>query len=180
MDIAKVGNLLAYIASNIPNINLRKLIKVVFLIDEISVIERGLSVTWLDYYAWQKGPVAPCIYDVKNKDNKFSRYVSAIKNEEGRVIVYSKIEDSVSTLQFSNKELRLIDSVISEFGGLSADELSNYTHRPGGLWNSVVRDNHIDFSENGKSDYRIDLRSLIIDDKDKLNVYDDARELASL
>ena len=49
MDIAKVGNLLAYIASNIPNINLRKLIKVVFLIDEISVIERGLSVTWLDY-----------------------------------------------------------------------------------------------------------------------------------
>lgn len=55
MDKSKIGNLLAYISVTIPNVNLRKLIKLVYLIDERSVKSRGLSVTWLDYYAWEKG-----------------------------------------------------------------------------------------------------------------------------
>lgn len=37
MNNSKIGNLLAYISSKIEDINLRKLIKLVFLIDEESV-----------------------------------------------------------------------------------------------------------------------------------------------
>ena len=55
----KNGALLAYIASNIPGINLRKLLKVVYLIDEQFMKLRGFPLTWFDYYAWAKGPVAP-------------------------------------------------------------------------------------------------------------------------
>ena len=180
MDIAKIGSLLAYVSSNLPNINLRKLIKIVFLIDEKSVIDRGLPITWLDYYAWKKGPVAPCIYDVKNKKNLFSSYVSAELDDEGRNIIHSSVDCSESALQFSNKELRVIDSVIREFGELSADDLSNFTHKRGGLWDNVVKMHHIDFSKEGKSDYSIDLKVLIANDKDKLAVYDEAREIALL
>lgn len=67
MNNSKIGNLLAYISSKIEDINLRKLIKLVFLIDEESVRSRGISVTWLTYYAWEKGPVAPCIYEIKDR-----------------------------------------------------------------------------------------------------------------
>ena len=180
MDITKIWSLLAYVASNIPNINLRKLIKLIFLIDEKSVRERGLSITWLDYYAWKKGPVAPCVYDVKNKNNLFSRYVSAHKNEEGTNIITSNVTREECTLQFSNRELRLIDSVIREFGGMNADDLSNLTHRCGGLWDTVVKENNIDFSKEGKSDYSIDLKTLIHGDEEKLAVYEDASEIARL
>ena len=180
MDITKIGSLLAYVASNIPNINLRKLIKLIFLIDEKSVTERGLSITWLDYYAWEKGPVAPCIYDIKKQENLFSHYVSSYKNEEGKNIITSNITREECIWQFSNREMRLIDSIIHEFGGLNADELSNFTHRCGGLWDKVVKKHNIDFSVEKKSSFPIDLKELIENDDEKLAVYNDAFEIATL
>ena len=60
------GALLAYIAKNVPYINLRKLLKIIYLIDEKFMELRGFPLTWFDYYAWAKGPVAPEVYDIKN------------------------------------------------------------------------------------------------------------------
>ena len=80
----KNGALLAYVAKNIPSINLRKLLKIVYLIDEKFMELRGFPLTWFDYYAWVKGPVAPEVYDIKN--GAFSEYVTCHKNEEGKNI----------------------------------------------------------------------------------------------
>ncbi len=71
---------MAYITNSIPNINLRKLLKLVYLIDEKFMESRGFPLTWFDYYAWEKGPVAPEIYEIKN--GAFSDYVKCFKNED--------------------------------------------------------------------------------------------------
>ena len=134
MNNSKIGNLLAYISSKIEDINLRKLIKLVFLIDEESVRSRGISVTWLTYYAWEKGPVAPCIYEIKDRGGIFSKYISVHRNREEKVIITPFVDKNESSIQFSKKELRLIDSIIDKYGQLSADDLSEITHKPGGLW----------------------------------------------
>ncbi|MDE6654361.1 MAG: SocA family protein, partial [Muribaculaceae bacterium] len=52
----KTGALLAYIANKVPNINMRKMLKIVYLIDERFMQLRGFPFTWLDYYVWEKGP----------------------------------------------------------------------------------------------------------------------------
>ena len=70
----KNGVLLAYISNKIPNIHLRKLLKIIYLIDEYFMAMRGFPLTWFDYYAWAKGPVAPEVYAVKN--NAFHEFVS--------------------------------------------------------------------------------------------------------
>lgn len=164
----------------IPNINLRKLIKLVYLIDETSVMSRGLSVTWLDYYVWEKGPVAPSIYDIKSADgNRFSTYVSSHRNKEDKVIVTPNISKADSSLQFSKKELRLIDSVIARYGCLSADELSEVTHRVGGLWDIAKKKYHPDFRlSNGRSDIKLNMEDLIQGDEEKTSIYEEAHEIA--
>ena len=81
----KNGALLAYIAKNIPNIHLRKLLKIIYLIDEEFMKLRAFPLTWFDYYVWAKGPVAPEVYDVKN--GAFSEYVTCHKDNCGCNII---------------------------------------------------------------------------------------------
>lgn len=180
MNKLKIGNLLAYISASVPNINLRKLIKLVYLIDEESVICRGLSVTWLDYYVWEKGPVAPCIYNIKlNNGGAFSPYVSSHRNKEEKVIVTSNLSKADSVIQFSKKELKLINSIIDRYGHMSADELSEITHRTGGLWETAKKASNLDFKKlDGRSDIKLNLKDLIQRDEEKMGVYEDAFDIA--
>lgn len=62
----KNGLLMAYIAEQINGVTLRKLLKITYLIDEKFMKQRGFPLTWFDYYAWEKGPVAPEVYEIKN------------------------------------------------------------------------------------------------------------------
>lgn len=179
MNGSKIGNLLAYISSKVKDINLRKLIKLVYLIDEKSVTSRGLSVTWLTYYVWEKGPVAPCLYDIKQNGGAFSEYIEVHRNREEKVIVTPSVKEEKSALQFSKKELKLIDSVIHEYGGLSADELSEITHKRNGLWDVAKKKNNIDFEScKGRSDIKLNLIDLLEGDDEKISVYNDAYEIA--
>ncbi len=126
----KNGTLLAYICLIVPGINLRKLLKLVYLIDERFVMTRCFPLTWFSYYAWEKGPVASEVYDIKN--GGFSDFVCCKKSKEGQNIVFpikKKNCESINMDEFSQYEINLIDSVLNEFGHKSADELSDYTHR---------------------------------------------------
>lgn len=182
MNKLKIGNLLAYISTQVPDINLRKLIKLVYLIDEKSVVSKGMSVTWLEYYVWEKGPVAPCIYETKyNNGGDFSRYISTYRNKEEKVIVRSIINRDSSSMQFSKNELKLIDAVIDKYGRMSADELSEITHRSGGLWDAAKKKYRPNFKESdGRSDIKLNLADLICGDDEKMSVYEDARDIAML
>lgn len=180
MNKNKIGSLLAYISSVIPGVNLRKLIKLVYLIDERSVVTRGISVTWLDYYVWEKGPVAPCIYEIKNKGGEFCKYVTTEKNEEEKYIVLPLTEKQDNMMQFSSKELYLIDSILDEYGKMSADELTEITHCVGGLWDKAKKTHQLNFEIQKKTDVKIELSDLIAEDEEKMGVYEDAREIALL
>ena len=180
MNKNKIGSLLAYISSAIPEITLRKLIKIVFLIDERSVLTRGLSVTWLDYYVWEKGPVAPCIYNIKNNGGEFARFIITEKNDEDKYIVQPVIRRQTSMMQFSSKELLLINSILDEYGHLSADELTEITHCVGGLWEKAKKANQLNFNQQKKTDVRLELSDLIVEDEEKMGIYEDAREIALL
>lgn len=178
MNKNKIGNLLAYISSVVSDVNLRKLIKLVYLIDERSVATRGIAVTWLDYYVWEKGPVSPYIYDVKNQGGAFASFISTAINEEGKIIVSPLVSKQDSALLFSTKELLLIDSILNEYGRMSADELTEVTHRVGGLWDKACKLHHLDFSKQQKTNIKLDLCDLVAEDEEKKGIYEDAYEIA--
>ena len=174
----KNGALLAYIAKNIPGINLRKLLKIVYLIDEKFMELRGFPLTWFDYYAWAKGPVAPEVYDIKN--GAFQEYVLCHKNEGGSNIVDSVLQHKYHVLKqmdiYSPYELSVIDGVIFKYADMSADQLSDITHKTDSLWSRVVKDNNLSFEKDKKSDVLVPLTMLNEGDADKQETYEEALE----
>jgi uncharacterized phage-associated protein len=175
----KIGVLLAYLSSQIEDINLRKLIKLVFLIDELYVKENGYPLTWMDYYVWEKGPVAPEIYNLKNNGGIFSAYVTARKNtDDEKYYIYpaSSFHLEAGLAEFGAYHLEIIDSVIQKYGRLSADELSEITHQEDSIWAKTVKENKLDFKKESKTEIKLDLTALIKGDSDKYNAYLEALE----
>lgn len=171
------GALLAYIAKNIPGINLRKLLKIVYLIDEKFMELRGFPLTWFNYYAWAKGPVAPEVYDVKN--GAFSEYVTCHKNEEGKNIVDSVLSHKYHVLKqmdiYSPYEMGVIDDIMYKYENCTADELSELTHVETSLWSQIVKEQNVQFID-GKSDVLIPLQRMNGGDTDKEDTYEEALE----
>ncbi len=181
----KNGMLLAYIANRMPDIHLRKLLKIVFLIDEFFVKKRGYPLTWFTYYAWAKGPVAREVYDIK--DGNFSNFVKANKvlapGENRTKWVVNATEPNLSKIQlfekmedFSTAELDTIDTLLDQYTDKSADELTSMTHQSDSLWSQVVAEKKLVFDENHKqSEVEIPLIRHIENDKHLMDVYEDAK-----
>ncbi len=169
------GALLAYLAKNVPGTSLRKLLKMVYLIDEKFMELRGFPLTWFDYYAWAKGPVAPEVYDVKN--GAFSEYVTCQKNEDGKYIIDSVLPHEYHVLKqmdvFSPYEMGIIDDIMYRYENCTADELSALTHEETSLWSQIVRENNIQFVD-GKSNVLIPLKRMNEGDIDKEETYEEA------
>ena len=172
----KNGVLLAYLAERIPNVTLRKLLKLVYLTDEKFTIERGFPLTWFNYFAWKKGPVAPEVYDVKN--GSFADFVQCHRNSNDKYEVSpvggALTEDRLNL--YSRYEMNMIDEIISKYGSMSADELTDITHLENTLWSKVVNENKLTFSDSGRSDCEIHLNRLIEGDEEKEEVFEDALE----
>lgn len=173
----KNGALLAYIANKVPGINLRKLLKIIYLIDERFVRLRGFPLTWFDYYVWVKGPVAPEVYDIKESNKYFSDFVRAERSSDNKVIVcplFPINNDPESPFgELSEYDLSIIDEELSKYGDNSADWLTDQTHMPDALWSKTLKDKNVKF-KNGKSNCKIDLTQLIADDEFLLDVHSDA------
>lgn len=172
----KNGVLLAYLAERIPNVTLRKLLKLVYLTDEKFTIERGFPLTWFNYFAWEKGPVAPEVYDVKN--GSFADFVQCHRNSNDKYEISpvsgALTEDRLNL--YSRYEMNMIDEIISKYGSMSADELTDITHLENTLWSKVVNENKLTFSDSGRSDCEIHLNRLIEGDEGKEEVFEDALE----
>lgn len=172
----KNGVLLAYLAERIPNVTLRKLLKLVYLTDEKFTIERGFPLTWFNYFAWKKGPVAPEVYDVKN--GSFADFVQCHRNSNDKYEVSpvggALTEDRLNL--YSRYEMNMIDEIISKYGSMSADELTDITHLENTLWSKVVNENKLTFSDSGRSDCEIHLNRLIEGDAEKEEIFEDALE----
>lgn len=172
----KNGVLLAYLAERIPNVTLRKLLKLVYLTDEKFTIERGFPLTWFNYFAWKKGPVAPEVYNVKN--GSFADFVQCYRNSNDKYEVSpvggALTEDRLNL--YSRYEMNMIDEIISKYGSMSADELTDITHLENTLWSKVVNENKLNFSDSGRSDCEIHLNRLIEGDEEKEEVFEDALE----
>ena len=172
----KNGALLAYIAKNVPNIHLRKLFKIVYLIDEKFMELRGFPLTWFDYYAWAKGPVAPEVYNVKQ--GSFSEFVTCHKDNNGSNIVEAVLPSKYQVLKqmdiFSPFEMGIIDEIVFKYEGMTADELSALPHEEGSLWSRIVKQYDVNFVD-GKSAIEIPLQLLNGDDADKNEIYEDAK-----
>lgn len=174
----KIGNLMVYLANQIKPIYHTQLIKLFYLIDEEAVKDDGIPITWLDYKAWQYGPVAPETYFIKCGGMEFSDFVEAVRCPASEDRYFIEPKRSFSKDLFSDYEMAIIDRVIARYGHEKPSELVRLTHKEGSLWDITRKENHILFDKEYRiSDYSLDFRKLIAHDEEKLERFEGAKEV---
>jgi uncharacterized phage-associated protein len=175
---SKIGNLLNYLSTQIPDLNMTKALKLLYLIDETSYMRTGVSVTWLDYKVWEMGPVAEELYNELRYDQSLLQNGEPINlegfietektdgfNGQTQIIIHPK--GSYQLGDFSPYEKELIDNIIDRFGTYTAKQLISLLHEENTLWHKYVSDNNLklNFKVYGKkSNHTIDFAELIKDD----------------
>lgn len=158
----KIGNLMVYLATKITPIFHTQLIKLIYLIDEEAVKDDGVPVTWLDYKAWQYGPVAPETYYIKCGGMTFLDFVSVMPTENNAYHILPKV--AFSDKKFSDYDMELIDRIVEKYKDTKPCDLVKLTHQKDTLWDITCKENNIIFDKDYRiSDYSLDFKKLIND-----------------
>ncbi len=127
----KLQELLVYVShhSQVSDLGLTKLWKLVFFIDRACLRALGQTITGSEYIKYEHGPVP-------SRGEKHLRMLCRSevleceqRNHCGFKLNEVKALRKPQTDIFSEEELSLADSVCSEFGGHSAKQLSELSHR---------------------------------------------------
>jgi uncharacterized phage-associated protein len=185
-NIEKIGNLLIYISGKIQNLTLTKALKLLYIIDEISVKETGTPVTWLEYKVWEKGPVAENIYMEINEYGKNwnTLHLENFIKKEKQVNKHSSYKETIilpnkefDDSEFCDYEIELFDRVIEKYGNKRASTLINMLHEENTLWHQIVtRENLKPQFElyKSSSNYTIELSDLIVNEPEKMMAFKSA------
>ncbi|MDB5033107.1 MAG: hypothetical protein JWQ98_348 [Chlorobi bacterium] len=181
---SKIGNLIAYLAQEVPDLALTKVLKLLYLIDETSVREMGSPITWLDHKVWKLGPVAVEIFReirhgektlVGDKTFSLEDYIqwdvhpNPHYSGQVEVSILSKPEVKPNLMEFSEFEEELIKGIVEEHRYTTAVDLVQLLHKKNTLWHQKVEELELErvFEFRNTSTVSIDFTELIKDDPDK-------------
>lgn len=178
-EINKIGNTIVYLAQNIPHLSKTKLLKLLYLLDEVSIKEFAIPFLNLEYYVWQAGPVATEIFGEISQDfetsilDQFLRLRFQEINQRFAVFIEPKRDFDDS--EFSDNDIMILEKFCQKFKDTTAEQLVEITHRKNTLWYQVALKNNLlhDFETKRKttSNYKIDLSELLNDMPEKKAFY---------
>lgn len=166
-------------AQNIPNLSKTKLLKLLYLLDEVSIKEFSVPFLNLEYYVWQAGPVATEIFGEISQDfetsilDQFLRLRFQEINQRFAIFIEPKKDFDDS--EFSDNDMMILEKFCQKFKDTTAEQLVEITHRKNTLWYQIALKNNLlyDFETKRKttSNYKIDLSELLNDMPEKKAFY---------
>ena len=143
LDLEKLQNLISYIASK-THLYLTSLNKYLWFIDMISYNKRAVSITGLTYVHEQYGPVIinRKYEEISKLDEKYKREDK--ENNDGSIQSVITSNGNYDLSSFNDKEIKIIDYVISLLSNKSVKEISNLSHKELG-WKNTERFEKISF-----------------------------------
>ena len=171
IQLAKIGNTVVYLSDKIPYLSKTKLLKLLYILDEMSIKKSGIPFLNLKYKVWKFGPVSEELFIDLSSDIKLLKdYVRKNFNEEIGTSYLSPIAE-FNDDEFSDNDIELMDFVIAKFGNKSAKDLVSHTHRKNAPWyNTAKANNVLELLENediNNTEYLIDMEQLIAHDDRK-------------
>lgn len=178
-QLKKIGNTVVYLSQNIPHLSKTKLLKLLYILDEISIKKSGLPFLNLKYKVWKFGPVSEELFiDLSSETKLLEDYIE--KNNEDGVNYIRPIVD-FNDDEFSDNDIDLMDSIIEKFGNQTAHELIAYTHRVNSPWYNTAKENDVlellESETINNTEYLIDMSQLIAHDDRKKGIYFDYIEI---
>lgn len=178
-QLSKIGNAIIYFSQNVEKLSKTKLLKLLYILDEVSIKKSGIPVLNLKFKTWKFGPVSEDIFiELSSEASFLKQYLK--KNVEGENL-YILPGDTFSDDEFSQNDIELMDFVIKEFGDKTAKELIGYTHRTNSPWyNTAKKHNVLELllnEEINNTEFVIDMGELIQHDGRKLSLYEEFKSV---
>lgn len=170
-QLNKIGNSVVYLSERIPKLSKTKLLKLLYILDEISIKKSGIPFLNLKYKVWKFGPVSEELFiELSSEATLLDKYI--VREGEENII---KAKADFNDDEFSDNDIDLMNFVIDKFGNKSAKELVSYTHRINSPWYSTAKENAVlDLLENetiNNTELIIDMGKIISHDARKLEIY---------
>jgi len=174
-QIDKVGNSIVYIYGKIGKLSKTKALKLIYILDELSIKKSGIPFFNLKYKVWKFGPVSEEIFiDLSSEITLLKSYIEKT-SEDGDTVIKPIVDFNDD--EFSDNDIDLLDYVIEQFGDKTAKDLINYTHRKNSPWHNTAKENSVlELLEKeiiNNTELLIDMGSLINHDERKKIVYSD-------
>ena len=178
-DRAKLINAIVYFAKNTNFCGKTKLFKLLYLLDFGHFRDIGRSVTGLEYYAWENGPVPKVLYNemrATKRDLREKISVDSIKTQHENPLMLTSAKINFDPSHFTKRELRLLRDLSQQFKNHKANEISEMTHFENQPWHTVF---YKEDGQNKKIPYEYVLREnekesikhVIAEDREMLNNY---------
>lgn len=179
--IEKIGNTIVYLVTNMTNVSKTKLLKLIYILDEISIKRSGIPFLNLEYEVWKFGPVANDLFvEFSSSPSMLKGFIES-KNENEHTYIISKKEFKDD--EFSKNELELLKFIVDKYKDATAEELISLTHKENSPWyNAAVKNSVLELLEAEKissTEIKIDLSELVGYDERKKNIYADYIESSS-
>lgn len=145
----KLINAIVYFAKNTRYCGKTKLMKLLFFLDFWHFRQTGKSVTGLDYYAWERGPVPKALFEeLDHMEPDLREAVSVVKSDDFQGI---KARKKVDTRYFTKRELALLEKISFIFKEAKAGDISEVSHLRNQPWFKTLQEK----GEYAKIDYML-------------------------
>lgn len=132
-QIERIGNAMIYIAERVPGLNKTQLLKLLFLIEQDSVLKYQRPFFDVEFEVWKFGPVVKDIYIALSPDSYIlDKYITT--EFDCNKTTNIKATSSFCDDEFSDCDIALMDAIINKYGQCTASQLVDITHKKNGLW----------------------------------------------
>ncbi|MEK6646997.1 MAG: Panacea domain-containing protein [Candidatus Firestonebacteria bacterium] len=151
----KLINAIIYFLQNTNQCGKTKLMKLLYLLDFEHFSQIGKSVTGLDYYAWEFGPVPEKLWrDLTDKKSKISNIIVCFQEVSSK-FQKLKARKDFDSKYFSDREFKLLKNIAYIYKDARADDMVKLSHLPFAPWDMTIKAK----GEKQKIDYMLALES---------------------
>ena len=174
-QIDKLGNGLIYLIEKMGTQPKTSLLKLVYILDEFSVKQRGFPMFNLQYEIWKYGPVCKdLISEFNDSPSLLKDFIKTdLKKDPTLISPIGVFNDD----EFSDSDITILDEIVNKFSGKNAKYLVDYTHQSNSLWYITAQKYGVLDSllkeERNSTDFKIDFADLVSHDENKLAFYND-------
>jgi uncharacterized phage-associated protein len=154
----KLINAIIYFADYTKYCGKTKLLKLLYFLDFSHFKQTGKSVTGLDYFAWQMGPVPKELFEELSGHMKLDMSESIHELEPGEAFQQIRPKKRFDSQYFSKKETKLLEDLAFIFEDAKADTMVESTHLKNEPWDRTLKEK----GEFKKIDYMLAIDSDIV------------------
>ena len=172
-QIEKLGNAIIYLSSNMPDLSKTKLLKLLYLIEEISIKKYGFPFFNIRFDVWKLGPVSKDVYlELSDTPDLLHLFIEVDKSADTTFIRHKK---DFNDDEFSDNDMGVLDYVVTHFKNAPANYLVNLTHQKHSAWHqTALRYGLLEYFDAGQlttTDIEIDFTTLFDGDDTKKAFY---------